>query len=441
MFKRFTAGVALLLALALLTTGGAAARQGAAAIKQPDTATALNATDEVLKTVSRMRELEIKTPVKSAFKTRDEIEQSVIRDLDESTPLADFNASQKTLVKLGLVPKDFQLRDYVVKLLREQVAGFYEPKTKEFYLAAWLPLAEQKKVMAHELVHALQDQHFNLRRFEKWPKGDSDAELAAHALVEGEATMVMILYDLEEQGLKGIDITKIGSLTERLLDNDSEASDPNYPVLSAAPRVLRENLQFPYVYGAGFTQAILKNGAWRGLNEVYTTLPASTEQIMHPQKYLAHEAPVKIAMADFAPTFGKNWQRADEDVNGEFGYFVILSEFLPKMVARAAAAGWGGDRYTFYENKATGTSALVQYTTWDTPADAREFFAAYSERIEQRYKLKHDTDKQATRHAYETGEGLASIELRDQDVVIIEGAESREQLARLSERVFQSKKK
>jgi len=441
MFKRFTASGALVLALALLTNTGVVAWQGAAAIKQPDTAATLNATDDVLKTVSRMRELEIKEPVKSAFKTRDEIEQSVIRDLDESTPPAEFDASQKTLAKLGLVPKGFQLRDYVVKLLREQVAGFYEPKTKEFYLAAWLPLTEQKKVMAHELVHALQDQHFNLRRFEKWPKGDSDAELAAHALVEGEATLVMILYDLEQQGLRGIDITKLGSLTERLLDNDAETSDPNYPVLSAAPRVLRENLQFPYVYGAGFTQAVLKSGSWRGLNEVYTTLPASTEQIMHPQKYLAHEMPVKIAMPDFAATLGKDWKRADEDVNGEFGYFVILSEFLPKFAARVAAAGWGGDRYGFYENKATGASLLVQYTTWDTAGDAREFFAAYSERTEQRYKLKHDTDNKVTRRVYETSEGLASIELRDQDVVMIEGVESREQLARLQERIWQSKKK
>jgi hypothetical protein len=440
MFKRFTASLALLLALALLTNTGAA-RQGAAVIKQPETAAALNASDDVLKTVSRMRQLEIKEPVKSAFKTRDEIEQSVIRDLDEDTTPAEFAASQKTLVRLGLVSKDFQLRDYVVKLLREQVAGFYEPKTKEFYLAAWLPLGEQKKVMAHELVHALQDQHFNLRRFEKWPKGDADAELAAHALVEGEATLVMILYDLEQQGLKGIDITKLGSLTERLLDNDAEASDPNYPVLSAAPRVLRENLQFPYIYGAGFTQAVLKNGAWRGLNDVYTTLPASSEQIIHPEKYLAREMPVKIESRDLAAVFGKNWTRVDADVNGEFGYFVILSEFLPKFAARAAAAGWGGDRYGFYENKATGASALVQYTTWDTPGDAKEFFAAYCERTEQRYKLKHDPDTGATRRVYETGEGLASVEMRGQDVVMVEGAESRAQLARLQEQIWQSKKK
>ena len=172
MHKKWTASVALLLTLVLFSASVNHAWQGAAAITKPDSA-ALNATDEILKVVSRLRSLSIKQSVKSSFKTKDEIEQSVIHDLDENTPAEEFEASQKTLIKLGLVSRDFHLRDYVVKLLREQVAGYYEPKTKEFYLAAWLPLSEQKKVIAHELVHALQDQHFNLSRFERWPKGDS----------------------------------------------------------------------------------------------------------------------------------------------------------------------------------------------------------------------------------------------------------------------------
>jgi Zn-dependent peptidase ImmA (M78 family) len=440
MLNRFAGAAAFLLALALLVATTAVA-QGPASIKKPDTAATLSATDDVLKTVSRMRDLQIKEPVKSAFKTRDEIELSVIRDLDESTPPAEFNASQKTLAKLGLVPQNFELREYVVKLLREQVAGYYEPKTREFYLAAWLPLGEQKKVMAHELVHALQDQHFNLRRFEKWPKGDSDAELAVHALVEGEATLVMILYDFEQQGMRNIDISKLPPLTERLSDNDSESNDPNYPVLSSAPRVLRENLQFPYVYGAGFAQAVLKSASWAGLNEAYKTLPASTEQIMHPDKYLAHEMPVKIELPDLAADLGNGWKQADADVNGEFGYFIILSEFLPKFEARTAAQGWGGDRYALYENNASRASALVQYTAWDTPGDAREFFAAYSERTEQRYKLRHDTNDASTRRTYETSEGLVGIELRNKDVVIVEGAENREQLARIQSHIWLSPKK
>jgi hypothetical protein len=441
MRKRFTAGLAFMLVMVLLASSGVAAWQGAASIKKPDPAAALNATDDVLQVVSRLRGLEIKHPVKSALKTRDEIEASVIRDLDETTPREEFEASEKTLVKLGLIRKDFQLRDYIVKLLREQVAGFYEPKTKEFYLAAWLPLSEQKKVMAHELVHALQDQHFNLRRFERWPKGDSDAELAAHALVEGEATLVMIQYDLEQTGVRGVDMTKLGSLTDRLLEADANTDDPNYPVLSAAPTVLRENLQFPYVYGVGFAQAVVKSGSLRGLNNAYQQLPASTEQIMHPEKFIARDNPIKIEIPDLARALGDGWKQSDADVNGEFGYMVLLGEFIPKRTAREAAAGWGGDRYAFYENKAAGASTLVQYTTWDSASDAKEFFDAYSDRNVRRYKVSGPADASAKPRVYETSEGLVSVELRDKDVVIIEGARDGKELARISELVWQSKKK
>src|SRR5213593_182359 len=281
MHKRFTGCVALLLALVLFAASVNGAWQGAAAITKPDAA-ALNSTEEILKIVSRLRALDIKQSVKSSFKTKDEIEQAVIRDLEENTPAEDFEASQKTLLKLGLINASFRLREYVVQLLREQVAGFYEPKTKEFYLAAWLPISDQKRVIAHELVHALQDQHFNLRRFEKWQKGDSDAELAAHALVEGEATLVMILYDFEQQGMK-FDITRVRSLTDSLMEQDNDGDAKNYPVLAGAPKVLKENLQFPYLYGAGFVGAVLKNRSWHALDMSYERLPASTEQIMHPE--------------------------------------------------------------------------------------------------------------------------------------------------------------
>jgi hypothetical protein len=438
MYKRISASAAFMLALILLAGSGVIAFQGAPAIKKPDRA-ALGATDEILKSVSLLRELDIKHMVKAGFKTKDEIEASVIRDMDENTPPAEFDATQKTLLKLGLIGKEFRLREFVVKLLREQVAGYYEPKTKDFYLAAWLPLAEQKKVIAHELVHALQDQHFNLRRFERWPKGDSDAELAVHSLVEGEATLIMIQYDFQQQGMR-LDMTKIGPLTERLLEGDTNEKDPNYPVLSLAPNVLRENLQFPYIYGAGFVQAVLKSRSWQGLDRAYEYLPASTEQIMHPERFLARDNPVKIDMPDLAASFGQDWKRSDADVHGEFGFQVIMGEFITKPAARQAATGWGGDRYALYENTATGAVALIEYTTWDSEGDAKEFFDAYSERTEKRYKAARPSDMNARPRVYETAEGLVSIELRDKDVVIIEGAQSREQLARISARVWQSRK-
>jgi hypothetical protein len=440
MRKHFTAIAALLIASILFANSIDAALQGAASLKKPDAAAALSATEEILKTVSRLRALDIKHSVKSGFKTKDEIEQSVIHDLDEKTPAAEFEATQKTLVKLGLISREFRLRDYVVQLLREQVAGYYEPKTKEFYLAAWLPLVDQKRVIAHELVHALQDQHFDLKRFDHWRKGDSDAELAAHALVEGEATLVMIEYDFDQQGLQ-LDVAKLGALADGLLEQDNDSDAKNYPVLAGAPRVLKENLQFPYLYGAGFVAAVLKGRSWQTLDDSYASLPASTEQIMHPDKFIARDNPVKIELPDLVAMLGKDWKQEDADVNGEFGYQVVLAEFISKRKARTAAAGWGGDRYALFENKTTCATVLVEYTAWDSASDAKEFFDAYSERTEKRYKVSKPTDPSSNPRVYETGEGLVSIELRDKDVVIIEGAKNGEQLARLSGRLWQSKKR
>jgi hypothetical protein len=437
MRRGIKAGTALLLALALFTTAIVSASQSVALKAGSDTA-ALGATEEILKSVSRLRGLEIKRPVKSGFKTHDEIERSVISDLDRNTKPEEFEATTRALEKLGLIPKGFPLRDYFVKLLREQVAGFYEPKTQEFYLASWVPISEQKTVIAHELAHALQDQHFNLRRFEDWPDGDSDAETAAHALVEGEATVLMFQYTFEHQGLR-FDVTRMGSITEKLLEQDGDDAS-KYPVLANAPRVLRESLQFPYVYGAGFVQEILKSGSWLLLNNTYSRLPISTEQIMHPERFLARDNPILIDVADLQPVLGADWKRLDADVNGQFGYQIVLNEFISKNAARKAAKGWGGDRYVLYENRKDGAVLLAQHTTWDTADDAREFFDAYCERTEKRYNLPRASGPHAPSRVYQTSEGLASIELRQSDVVIIEGAQSTKQLDRLSERMWQSKK-
>lgn len=439
MDKRLKVAVVLLLALTLAAGTASTAPQGTASIAKRD-AEALTTTEQVLKTVSRLRGLEVKSPVKSGLKTRDQIEQAVIRDLEENITPREFEATRKTLVKLGLIPDTFQLREYVIKLLREQVAGFYEPKSREFYLAAWLPVSEQKTVIAHELVHALQDQHFNLRRFENWPKGESDAEQAAHALVEGEATLVMFQYGAEQEGGK-LDVTRLGSLTTMLLQQSAADDSARYPVLAGAPAVLREALQFPYVYGVGFAQEVLKNSSWVGLNNAYANLPTSTEQIIHPERFITRDIPLRIEIPDLAGALGKGWTRADNDVNGEIGLRILLGEFIPKRNAEEAAAGWGGDRYHLYENASAASLLISQFTNWDTAVDAEDFFTAYCSRTVKRYKEAQPVSSQPRSRVYDTGEGLALIELRGTDVVIIEGATDRQQLNRLSSLMWQSRKK
>jgi hypothetical protein len=244
------------------------------------------ATREVLKETSELRQLAILRPVQSSTQSRLEIERMLMKNLDENTTPAQLHAAEVTLKRLGLAPADFQYRALMVRVLTEQVAGYYEPKTGEFHLADWIDVDGQRPVMAHELTHALQDQHFNLRRFEHWPKGDSDSELAAHALIEGDAMLAMVLY-VTSNPLRAAEFLK--SMSK--MGNQSAE-------LEKAPRALRESLLFSYQQGIYWTQSLYKQGGWARVSKAFSELPQSTEQILHPDKYFGHEAPVKVTLPD-----------------------------------------------------------------------------------------------------------------------------------------------
>lgn len=189
-------GALVLLTLLCLCTGSFLPHSHAqtAAAGTAQNAAIVSTTAAVLKETSELRELSILKAVKSGAQSRAEIEGMIVRNLDSETTPAEMHAAEMVLKSFGLAPENFSYRPFLIKLLTEQVAGYYDPKVQQFYLADWIELEGQKPVMAHELTHALQDQHFNLKRFENWPKGDSDAELAAHALIEGDATLAMTLY-------------------------------------------------------------------------------------------------------------------------------------------------------------------------------------------------------------------------------------------------------
>jgi hypothetical protein len=481
------------------------------------------ATDAVLKETSEIRQLSIMHPVHSGTQSRAEIERMIVKNLDEEVTPADLHADEVTLKKLGLAPADFQYRAMMIRLLTEQVAGYYDPKMREFHLADWIDLDGQKPIMAHELTHALQDQHFNLRRFEPWPKGDSDAELAAHSLIEGDATLTMMLY-VANDPMRALAFLK--SLGAKGLASAE---------LEKAPRALRETLLFPYQEGTDWTRNLYKQGGWDRVSKAFTELPQSTEQILHPDKYFAREAPVKVTLADIAnllnasaqssevrgqrsevsdqwavgswqwavgstqlsvgsadilsafdwrtgsagvpsaervssptvregslrrvgvagievvsPAFGysslithhsslsfslasspqppASWKRIDYDVNGEWGFYLILDQFLKSPAeSRRAAAGWGGDRYEVYEGP-KGEVLIASLSTWDTERDAREFFDAYVKRTQLRYPGAEHVDSPASNlqslapsTSWRTSEGTVVIELRSSRILILEG--------------------
>lgn len=426
--------VILILTALLAGTVRLMAQSSGAAVAAPSNArnaAVVAATEAVLKETSELRELPILRPVKSGTQSRAEIEKFLIKNMDEDTSPAEMHASEVALKKLGLVPADFEFRSFIIKLLTEQVAGYYDPKHQQFYLADWIDLDGQQPVMAHELTHALQDQHFDLRRFEKWPKGDSDAELAAHALVEGDASLAMAVY-VARNPLRIISLMK-----------SMGANSTSTELIDSAPRAIRESLLFPYEQGMQWAQQLYRREGWPLISKAYKDLPQSTEQILHAEKYFAREAPVKINLPDISSTLGAGWKRIDADVNGEWSYYLILDEFLKSQdESRRAAAGWGGDRYSVYEDPKTGHVLIAHLSAWDTEQDALEFFDAYAKRTERRYKSATPLttslpNEKATEKSWRTDEGNVVMQRRGQRVLIVEGIQAGKDAGALLSKLWQ----
>ena len=404
--------------------------QTGAAAGVAQNAAIVSTTDAVLKETSELRELTIMRPVKSGAQSRAEIERMIVRNLNEETTPAEMHATEVLLRIFGLAPNNFEYRPFLIKLLTEQVAGYYDPKAQQFYLADWIELEGQKPVMAHELTHALQDQHFNLKRFDKWPKGDSDAELAAHALIEGDATLAMTLYMAKHPLVALAFFKSLGS---------QETSTAQF---KAAPRALRESLLFPYEAGSTWATAVYRRGGWDLVSKAFTKLPQSTEQIMHPDKYFAYEAPLKLTLPELKPQLGPAWKRIDSDVNGEWGCYLILDEYLnDEAESKKAAAGWAGDEFALYEGASPADIFVAQLTAWDTPLDAREFFDAYLKRTWKRYPDAQARDavsntERGERHEWKTANSQGVLELRGSRVLILEGIPEKANTTALLNRIW-----
>jgi hypothetical protein len=225
--------------------------------------------------------------------------------------------------------------------------------------------------MVHELTHALQDQHFDLERFEKWSKTESDSRLAVTALIEGDATGVMYQYILANP------LTAIKAMASMGKGSSEQFNN--------TPRVLRESFTFPYIQGADFAGRLFRKGGWEMVSSAYSSLPQSTEHILHVEKYLNGEQPIKISLPDLSAELGQDWKLIENNVNGEWGYYLTLADFMSgNEEAAAAAAGWGGDRLNVYATQKNEVVFIAQ-TAWDSDKDAIEFYNAYAKRTDKRY--------------------------------------------------------
>src|SRR5437867_4825804 len=396
----------------------------------------LAAFDEVLQRVMSLRQLQPKATIKRAVRNRQQIHTAVLALTQDALSPAEWEAERKTMVQWGLIAPDFRLKEFVLDLLTEQAAGYYDPKQRTFFIADWLPQLVQKPVMAHELVHALQDQHYNLQKNFDLVKDQADLSLARKALIEGDAMAVMLVYLLEPLGLSMEDLPDMGTL----LQSSASLLGDQFQVYTRAPLILRQQLLFPYVHGLAFVKAALAQGGWPGLQRVYQHPPVSTQQIMHPEKYLA-EPPVlpnEVSLHVPEGALSTPWKKLKRDVLGEFFLSVILQQFLPEEEARQSAAGWRGDRYELFEQQDSGRLLLVCVTAWDTPVEAAAFFQSYQKLLALKYpgwNIQALEDQSG--HLWHQAQTHVMLRRQERFVHIVEGAlaEDLPRLQALLERV------
>lgn len=325
--------------------------------------------EQIEDNVTELRGLPQLDEVELTSLTPDQLRERLEADFTEDYSPEEARFDVLALSAFDFLERDFDLYNFTIDLLTEQVAGFYDPETDEFVVissAASFGALEQF-TYAHEFVHALQDQHFQLDLLSDETL-DAEAAFAVRALAEGDATLAQTLYISE------------GYFTqEQLLEIITSVGELDSTIFNNAPPVLAHELEFPYTTGLAFVQALYAQGGYAAVDAAWEDLPQSTEQIIHPEQYLSGDAPQIVSVQPLTDTLGTGWQRLDEDTLGEFYLREYLIQQLDAATAETAATGWGGDRYTVYWNEEAEEIVMALKLVWDTPADLEEFATAYEE--------------------------------------------------------------
>ena len=407
--------------------------------------------DEILKFSSQDTGLPIKHEVKRDLIQREQVQAYVEKSIKEDKDTKRLERSAIVLKKFGLIPRDFDLSTFLVKMLREQVAAYYDPKTGTVNLLNWVDAEQQKPVLAHELTHALQDQSFDLQ---KWLKDipdidtktepnatdiNEDEELAARqAVVEGQAMAVLVDYTLAPTGQTLLDAPQVADA----LKQGMMLGTPDSPSYNTAPIFLKETLTFPYRYGLDFTAALLHAGGKElAFSGVFKNPPTTTREIMEPKTYLAHEKLPAMKVIDFEKDF-KDYERFDIGAMGEFDVDVLVEQYAGDDEAQVLYPEWRGGYYFAGEPKANKSAPLgvVYVSRWSDAGKAAEFAAVYAKSLEKRYKQAQplgadgNVAKDAPPvdswrslrgyHAWQTEDGPVVIEVRGDEVLISESMDA-----------------
>ncbi len=404
--------------LLLLTVHPACAQQATttppAALATKSNPEFLAMADDVLHEMSAITGWELKSPLKKSIRSREEIRAYVLREMDDEKDAKERYASKRSAEAFGLIPRGFDLDSFMVDLLTEQIAGLYDPKAHEFYIADWIAPDDQRMVMSHELTHALQDQQFQIEEWVRAARPNDDAELARESVLEGSAMAGMLEYMLKDKGLNLRDLPDI--------DPSAFVGDlSDTPLLKKAPPFIKDSLMFPYFSGLTFSMAVLKRDGWQGFAGVFARPPANTQQILHPDLYRSGKSPTPIKLDLPKALPGNGWNLLEENFLGEFGLNEVLKQFLDAKRAEKLAASWDGDLYATYESKDAKRLLLFVRVRLDSNETAARFFGQYSEALEKKYAVRTHLFRRPDFFSFDTPDGGVFLRCFQNDCISVEG--------------------
>src|SRR5437588_1944926 len=352
--------------------------------------------DETLNWLSKDTGYAIKQKVKGELASRQQVAKYVDEKMNEDEDAKRLERSEIVLKKFGLLPRDFDLHKFLVQLLQEQVAGYYDVKTKKMYLLDWLSADAQKPVLAHELTHALQDQNFDLKSWEspKAAKGsdkeefsfdEDEASTARSAVAEGQGMVTLVDYMLRGTGHTLADAPQVATMMRSSMTGNS-----GFPLLERAPLMIRESLVFPYGDGLAFEAALLEKGKDTAFSGAFRRPPQNTHEVLDVASYLRATPAKWLVLPDLRNELGSAYEKYDEGSIGQLDTRILVEQYADKETAAKMADAWKGGVYYAAGNKdpklkGSARIGLVYLSRWKTEDAADEFEKIYGDYLPKRY--------------------------------------------------------
>jgi hypothetical protein len=403
--------------------------------------------DELTRFASEETGLTLKHEVKRTLTTRAEVEKYLVDKFNDDEDAKRMQRGEIVLKKFGLLDRDFNLKPFMLALLKEQIAGYYDSKTKTVYMLDWLDAEAQKPVLVHELTHALQDQHTDLEKWSDQTPEDvshnasedndhlakDEMDTARTAALEGQAMAVFVDYSLKPTGKS---LVKNPEVLDQL--QDSMQGNDDSPVMARAPLLLSESLIFPYKDGLSFEQDVwMDKGRTPAFAGVLDRPPASTWEVINPRMYEQRKPAPVLVLPDIHPLVDKAYKAYDIGQVGQLDLRILAQIFGGEAAARELTPAWDGGIYwagqsvaakTPAEQGSTKSVALMYLSAWKSEGAALAFARMYADQLGRKYSgvkkvdagKDAESDSGAVDTVYATDEGPVLIRVQGKFVFTAE---------------------